>query len=32
MNIYHQFNTMITYIESHLDSDISYLELAKILG
>lgn len=32
MNIYHQLNTMITYIESHLDSDICYLELAKILG
>ncbi len=32
MNIYHQLNTMITYIESHLDSEISYTALAKILG
>lgn len=32
MNIYHQLNRLITYIESHLHTEISYAELAKILG
>lgn len=32
MNIYHQLNEMIEYIENHLDKEISYLSLAHILG
>lgn len=32
MNIYHQLNEITAYIESHLNSDISYLELSKMLG
>ncbi len=32
MNIYHQLNEMITYIEQNLEQDISYTTLAKFLG
>lgn len=32
MNIYHELNKVIEYIENNLDSDISYLKIAKMLG
>lgn len=32
MNIYHQLNKMIEYIENNLDNKISYNELSKFLG
>lgn len=32
MNTYHNINKMIEYIEKHLDDNIEYSELAKILG
>ena len=32
MNIYKQLNEVIKYIEEHLEEDISYSNLAKIVG
>lgn len=32
MNIYHELNKMIEYIEENLDNEISYNKLSKILG
>ena len=32
MNIYHELNKMMDYIEENLDKDISYTKLSRILG
>lgn len=32
MNIYHELNKMIEYIEEHLDNDISYNKLSQMIG
>ena len=32
MNTYHNMNEMIEYIEKHLNENIEYKDLAKILG
>ena len=32
MNIYHELNKVIDYIESNLENDIDYEKIARILG
>ena len=32
MNIYHELNKVIDYVESNLENDIDYKKIARILG